>query len=1176
MQKFFYCILTFILLLPALAFAQNTASWQIWSDIDGNLTKQSDFTTDSVIVVRNGKVVTVTMEARVNFGDKTTRRLEFVIGDFEGVGRYTPVNGTGSFWENFTLDKKCKCQDHISNDVTITKFDSTKNELSGTFTFKCNSTSTTGGLELFSRIREGKFSFFGSGKIKLEITPKDTLSIGELQADTTFNIQIKALNGTTPLGGATIFVNNKIETPTEFFDQKNTTGEDGTTTYEVKIKKDTPPGDYLIRLYGDKSPFTARDTAFVMIRYGKRFFDFKCGGLSVLRFDAGEGKEWKPVATGSPIVKSDGPVKIGGVIVVNGAVRINTTAGAERVFIDGGKVVIPDIGNDGNGGKEDLDLSNYFPDVFPLPDCSGIIQLAIDSTKGPGGAKKLSKKLPGGTTIELTKFGFIERSDAKGISIEGKISLMNSRAGCDPALDTTGGFTVTEPSNQSLTIGADITTGAPYGFEKLAVKAEAISLTSALCIKEIAVNADFLNKIYLLGGKIEFPVKKNKLALGGAVQFRTNPANPTDKMALDSINLSATLADPFRIGTTPLGFKSLTLATGGLSLPTFDGSTYKATVLVQSLEQIIMNEFPKLQSAFGKLALIEIEGSCEYKHPAIITGTITTRALKLPKISTTKPWQAEGVNSVRFDYNSSLVASGSIKLGHLGGPDYLLNGSGSLTAQWFPTTGISGTITGQVGLPSPGPDILKLQYIGSILRFMRLSGLIPQQLGTGTATVGLNDNTGFTISASADVSQNPVDLIRDFGRLNILFNVKDTVSFSLIHDTVPVNRGGIIGKTIPEVQDAAQATNQIVVDEDVERVFIVVSGATNAPASHLVDPSGTRIDTTSASGAVKKYSTPGGEMTMWTLINPIVGIWQVNIPEVRATDEIEITANRKVKAFAITAEQVDSNVTVRWQPVGNTDNDIVQVFVDSDSIGADGIFLGQASATSGLFQGVLSADFKGCSYKIYATRIAGSQPITNSYASAVIAGRTVVPSPLEVTAVSTESGKTTISWRMPAGTAVQAFQIFVKNADGSDTLIASAFTEDRFVVVQIDDHTSKRIAIVAINADGDLSCKTEAVGIVTSVEDNQVQFAANSQNILVVPNPTNNFTTIRFISENATTADVEIVNTVGQLVMSTTNIQLAGGWNTVEWNASGMVPGTYFVRIKTDVGYSSGIISVSK
>ena len=1062
------------------AHAQNSATFEVWRDAD--LFKLSTNTTDSVTFTLVGTVATITIEVREPFKTRPTRRLQITLPSFDGIGHYNPVTGASTYWENFTQTESCNCFDHSVNDVNITKYDSVTKEVGGTFTWKCQAFSTGSGDRIDSRIRNGVFEYGGEGKILITTSAQgDSISIGTLQADTVIGLTITAKKGTDLLGDVKIFINDKTADPSPFFVESGVTNANGIISYPINFRKDTPPGTYIISIVGEKTNFRKSDTTRVKVLYGNRYWHYKCGGVDILEFDAGEGKQWKPETDGSPIVKATGTITIGGVIKMDGTVRINTTEGQNRVFCDGVRMYIPNV-NFTPLDITDLELTNLLVgDAFTLPDCDGIIKFGVDA-----GTKFLSKKLPGRVSIALKEFKLINRADAKGLSIKGKISLGNARMGCDAVTDTSGGFDLTEDPTVGLTIGVGITTA---GWENFTFDAENISVTNSFCLKEFSVNADFVNEVYAVAGKVVFPCRGNDITLGGGVLFKNNPANPVDELQFDSLQASLELGNCKPMGQTPLCFKGLGFSTSGWSSAGGAGRAIRGSILLQSAEQVILDQVPWIQTIFGEPTIAEFEGVIEYRHPLIFTGAILTRLIKLEAISDDKPWQIEGSQSVTIDVNQSAAVNGNLKIGHLGLDDHFLTALGNVTLAWSPSVGISATLNGTVRIPAPGPKVLNNVLFGTALRFMQLSGLIPQTLGSASASVLLNEDAGFAISTSVNVSQHPTRFIRQMGVMDMAFKyINGTPSFTSRAGLPPPAVQPVGSKPLDgDVQGAAVPSQVIRVDNTVDRMFIMVIGAgtTAAPASTLTAPDGTVHTTTSADSVVNKESTPNGEMTRWALINPAVGDWTLTLTDPKAGDEVEVTVNRKERPFVISLTSADRTATITWDTAGTSDGDEVQFFIDADGLAFNGINIGKTTDAAGTFSYTLPANLTECAYSIYATRIAPGQPMVSSYASETIrlVGTSGVAAPVEVTAVSNQFGRTSVQWRMPVGSSVNGFLIYVTDASGKDSVYTTASTGTRFVMLDIDNHSNKKISIVAFNNEGNRACRTEALAITTGIED---------------------------------------------------------------------------------------------
>ncbi|CAN5413012.1 hypothetical protein BH10BAC6_BH10BAC6_17640 [soil metagenome] len=1154
--------------VPALT--QNSATWEVWRDTD--LFKLSTHTTDSATYTLVGRQLTIQFELRETFRTRPTRRLQITIPNFTGIGNYDPSTGTTTYWENFSTTEKCACFDHIINDVNITKYDSVKKEIGGTFNWKCSS--TVSGSEINYRIRNGAFDL-GAEKIALALTPQDSIVVATLTNDTTLRVTVNAKRGTAALPDVKIFVNNKVEEAGTAYTEKGTTNASGTFVYDFSFPKSTPSGNYVISFVGEKADVKKSDTAKVTVYWGSRFWNYTCAGLNVLEFDAGEGREWKPVSAGSPILKSAGPVTIGGILRVDGPMRINTTAGQIKVFVDNGaQIVLPNVHFSATE-TVDVDLTNITDNTsFPLPDCDGIISLAIGSDSV---TKRLSRKLPGGIELSIKEFKIINRADAKGLSIKGKITVAQAKVGCDAVADSAGGFVVPDDQRQGLTVGVAITTA---GWESLTFEAEAIALTHAVCMNQFAVNADFLNEVYSLAGKFTFPVKGTEISLSGGVLFKNNPANPDNKLHFDSLVASLELGECKPIAQTPLCFKALSLSTSGWSNPNANGRAVRAVVTLNSLEQAVLDRAQWVKTLFGEPVICELDGTVEYRHPLIFTGAIGAKFIKIPKLSAAKPWQMEGIHAASIDLNNSIGVTGSYKIGHLGIDDYFLSANGNLTFFWNPTIGLSATVTGLIRIPAAGGDVLNIPAAGALLRFLTLSGLIPQTLGTASASVLVHEDNGFSINATVDVTQHPVSFVRSLGRMSVDFSYKDSVGLKFRHDTLGSIH--ISQKLAESSQGVAKPIDTIVVDNSIERLIVLISGATTAPVSSITAPNGTVYSTTSADSTVQFFRTPGSEMSAWTVLNPTPGNWILTLTSPKAGDEVEIIANRSATPFSIAASENSRVISVTWDPTTHTNpSDEVRLFLDTDKSGFNGVFIGTAKEQTGTFTFTLPAEMTECTYYVHATRNVSGQPLVSTYSTTRIStAGSGVPSPVEVRALSNQLGQTSVSWRMAPGSLVNGFLIYVRDGQGMDSLYATAFAEDRMVMIDVVEQSTKQIVVVAFDNQGRRGCATDALAITTGIEEAPFVQTGESNHITVsiVPNPAQDRTTIRFTcgETNRSQASVQIVDVLGKVIATLDVPAPTTGWNSVEWNVAGYPAGTYYAKIVSPLGQAFAQLSVIK
>ena len=379
----------------------------------------------------------------------------------------------------------------------------------------------------------------------------------------------------------------------------------------------------------------------------------------------------------------------------------------------------------------------------------------------------------------------------------------------------------------------------------------------------------------------------------------------------------------------------------------------------------------------------------------------------------------------------------------------------------------------------------------------------------------------------------------------------------------------------------AQAIDTFLIDNTVTRAFVMISSTTQAPSSTIVAPDGTEHTVPSADSLIKKFSTPGGEMVQWTLVNPVAGAWVLRLNSPKAGDEVEIMANRLPRAFELNLTSTARAFVATWDIAGSSNTGDVRFFLDTDGKGLDGAYIGKIHDQAGSFTYTIPAELTECKYFVYAIRSAPGETDATDYASdAVLTGNSIVPVPTDVSATSNQSGNMVVSWRVPPGSTVSGFMIYSVNADDSETLVATASTDERRVSFNLANHISKRIAVRAFDELGRRSCLTDAEDIITGVSEPEPgtrneergttwNLEHGTWNVTVIPNPTTGATIIRYSGDGELVGDAVVLNNLGSTVAQISTLQ-----NEVLWDASVVSSGTYFVRLRTTNGDVAVMISV--
>lgn len=1165
-------VIACILSAPVTMLSQNNAVWEVWRV--ENPGKISDHSTDSVVVTFDtvqGKVnASIVCEARQAFGSRSTRRLEMRILNFTGTGQYTPVTGdAATYWENFSRDSTCGCIDNSANKVVINQWDTATKVMDGTFEFRCRSFIATSGDELLYRIRNGTFRWGGTDKIVIATDPKDTLKIPQIAgSDTTINIVIEATERDAPLEGVKIKVLDKTVTGSLVFQERGTTGPDGKVTYPIVLQRDAPPGDYEVKFYGVKPSHDSSDTATVLVRYRNRIWEYKCVGVPLLTFDAGEGKEWKPVSEGSPVITSSGSIRVQDVIELRGRVRINTTEGAEKVFLDSGNVYLQTINDEG------FPLDMEFPQLLgsdnsmSLPDCTGLFNLYRDSV-----VKILSKKLFNSVEVSIEKFTIINRPTGKGIDLEGKVTFgALARVGCDPIQDPTGNLDA-DPAKRSVTIGLALTTA---GFDNLRIKIENLKATDAFCLKEFTAGLDNFNKTANLGAKATMLLKGAEFTATFDSFWKSNTGSlGVSDLKLDSLRAELELETCKPIPQTPFCFKAAKFSTSGWANATPAGLTLRLGAVVNSAEQFVLDKAPWITTLMDSAQLLQLEGTLQYTHPLVFTGTIAARLLRISKPFQSKPWQCEGSISLTLDMNNRLSATGTGNFYHLGGDDYFISGSLTHQIYWNPMLGYSGLATGTMRIPSPGPELLQVPGVGTVLRFMKLSGWIPQTLGQASVSAIMNQDDGFQLRGSVDVSQNPISYIRSFGIMSAKVScINGNWDVNLQQGTIPTSSA--MRKGMGDAVQAVPAVERdtIMVDATMSRVFVMIAGATTAPSSTLIDPSGTSHTTTSTDSSVQQFATPGNELVQWTLVDPEPGAWVLVLDAPASGDEVEVMVQRTARPFTISVTQTGKDIDVAWDHTGSGNQGLVRVFLDENGNGYDGIYLGSADEQTGLFEYSVPDGLSECSYHVYAQRFAPGEPDAQDYATSTVAlDNGAVPQPLNVSAVANNAGTTAIAWTVPPGTAVSGFHISTVDVNGEEELVATARSDQRRVEIDVVDHINKRIVVRSFDDQGARSCPTSPSDISTGVDGTVPTIVAQAGTMSLVPNPAQETVSIQYHLEAGSVRSIAIFDMMGQQVR-TVLMQAGVSDGVASVSCTDLPTGAYVVRLVFTTGHIDGLLHI--
>lgn len=227
----------------------------------------------------------------------------------------------------------------------------------------------------------------------------------------------------------------------------------------------------------------------------------------------------------------------------------------------------------------------------------------------------------------------------------------------------------------------------------------------------------------------------------------------------------------------------------------------------------------------------------------------------------------------------------------------------------------------------------------------------------------------------------------------------------------------------------------------------------------------------------------------------------------------------------------------------------------------------------------------------YWFRVAAVNPTTTSDFSAPNKFRTIAAIPTEkATAVSPEDGatgvdyfKVTLEWTFVPNTDVglsseSGYELLISTTDDfSDTTFyfEKVYDEARFFDNLLDFSTTYFWKVRGWNEAG-FGPWSEAFSFTT---DGQTSVAVGNSadfGTVVIPNPIDDRAELRFNLDKPATANLTIVDQLGNVVMEIRNIETNTNTNTIPLNLSGVASGSYLFNLQVGEKYQVGKIIISR
>ncbi len=1142
------CVLiaVFVWLTGALALVAQEDQMEFTTNSGGpNITK----TTDSVDITLEGTVLTIIGHIPSGQSNPPYQVLRLRIRGYDG-GRPLPATyqlGSGdAVWQNLAgTTGLCNCEFGAITINTVAG----DGRMTATFSFNCK-TLFPSGNEITTQVFNGSVSGVIPIQLKLRIKPGQKFT-AKPEDDVTLSVTVLNALNDKPVDNATVYlVDNPIVK--ESGKSLGTTTATGEYKYTFKVPKEQSERktyDVVLSAKKNKAKDAPNVTQQIEVEPSRRYWYYRCAGIPIIEYDAGEGEIWEQDEPNSSILKSSGgKVTINRMLTLQGtSFKIDTAPGKERAFYEG-KLVCPECPYGFT-----IDAVPFIMTSAGL-NCDGLIKLAASVQPGIDFM---------GGKVKLTEFGFVGGWEDPSIKI-------TVTAQMDTDYDMSAKC-LKSNNPDAISLGIGFVYKKSTGIEQVKLDAENFSVGKLFCFNDIEVTYDYLKQILDAYVRVTF---QNYMEKATEVKSKIVVRGETvgDKTNLFLRDFS------FQISTdavcTPVPIQPLFCLKGGRIDAGFDTEKgerkwkFGLTGIFKPTAEAGFKFLTAWSAAAGstKPEAAEFELGGLWRYPASFSGLTKIKIAKIPYISETKSWQVIADGDITLDFTKGITGKVGLNAGHMGMDDFFASLTGVGLNILFNPFDVSVAGQGTIRIPKVGTE-LNEKGAAKFLRWVNTFNVSDITLGSGKAYLGVNEFDGFKLLVVCDVTTNPIPIIRSYGRM--FFEMKlNTVDGLYIdwgdgYQKLSMLRSrpetaGVGGKTGNHIQAAPLDT--FVVSSDVERVFILISGATTAPASELISPSGTVYSETTPDSTVMKFDAANNSMTQWVVVNPEVGEWKLRLTNPAPDDEVSISALRKQRNFSIDASAAGRTLTVTWDGSGLDSADRVSIILDTDDEGFDGIPIGTALAVAGTYTYELTDSLPNCSYFVGATLAAKGMDIITSYApSEVSTGKTILPPPTNVQAArNTSNGITTISWTPSPDPAVATYMVMLNTSQG-DTILAYAERWETSVSIDVGDVTDKRIRVISVG-EGELQgCPSEYVSVAVSVNEDEVAIAGSARNLIIVPNPSSGVATAYFEGQ-AGPVLITIVNALGEQLYHAKHVVFGTDRSAIPLDCAALGNGLYYVH----------------
>ena len=500
--------------------------------------------------------------------------------------------------------------------------------------------------------------------------------------------------------------------------------------------------------------------------------------------------------------------------------------------------------------------------------------------------------------------------------------------------------------------------------------------------------------------------------------------------------------------------------------------------------------------------------------------------------------------------------AGAMRAGKLESGRFAIDGTGELTvANLGANTAVTGTITGTFTRPKYHLGdwqpmeifVFKLPAGGTIAnheamirkasnKSAKIHTKVPSAIGFSMKDVVID------LSAKED----------DPSFFGSVYNVREIIGLART-----VDPDGVAGA-------AADRTHPLEVRPQTEEILIRAWSQGTLAGTYLSTPEGERIDATKPDSSVV-HVVDGRGQHFWALRAPTAGTWTVGITDGVATDSIEVLVSLAHRPLDITATQQGRTVTARWNAAGAPAGSRIELHLDTDARGYDGIPIGTVDEAAGELSYTLADSLPECRYHLFAIRDENDR-LDYGYASLAIdnaKARLAAPGAITVS-YQQATRAAVLTWTRSSDPSAVGYMVRLTNARGEDSLYAMPFAHQTTTSFTVDTASGATIAMATYDSLGRTGCWSAEVSLLptSGIERDAVTGGRLSLTLGVAPNPMRGEADVRITLAAHASVEVIVVDLSGREVLRHDAGTLEAGERTLHLETAGLASGTYMVIVR--------------